>query len=316
MLRTIDIDPAPRSHGRFRTVGALLAGLLWLSSTAFAGALLSREGGLLRLSNDRIATTFNLASGEWEIVTAEGVVLATRLRCSWGEDPGQTSTQGIPTYSFMHVRQGVGAGTRIEITRGRKTAVQLKLTVYDRWPCVLAQLGALVGDTGTNDLPIAFEGLLYPAVAGADLELACFRNPPKWEGIARGLEQPAVPINLMPASTGLLYLGEKRQSQGMLVAGVMNLTAVRFEAPLTPASDAGGFAFKVAWTQSIQPTAKNPLEWESQALLFSAPQPPAQGAALLRQFLSRLSATPELDLPAAEALERITPTATKPDKSP
>ena len=288
-----------------------IIGYLLAVNTVFAGAFLTREGKLLRLANEQVATTFNLASGEWEVMTAEGVVLYSNLRCSWGGTTNNSSTLGLPTFGFMRVHQPMGRGTRLEISRGEKASFELMLTVFDAYPCVLAQIRSPWPETGTNAIPIAFEGFGYPDTASRQKSAIVFQTTPAWAGTTRVWGTPEATNGVALSSTGLLYLGEGRQGQGTLLALVKDMQNARLEARLGAPEDLRGLKIVAAWPQTLEASEKNPSVWESAPLLFTGPLSIPQAAALLRKAMVAYDPSDRSVPGVPEALERLAPGAAR-----
>ena len=280
----------------------------WLAvNVAFAGAVLTREGKLLRLANEQVATTFNLASGEWEMMTADGAVLYSRLRCSWGSAPGNSSTQGLPTFSFMRVHQAMGRGTRLEISRGEKASFELLLTVFDLYPCVLAQIRSPLPESGTNAIPILFEGYGYLDTVAMPQRAIVFQATPAWAGTAQLLGNPGETNDVTLSSAGLLYLGENRQGKGTLLALVKDARNARLDAQPGSPNEMRGLKIVAAWPQALEASEQRPNAWESAPLLFSAPLSIPQAAALLRKAMVAYGPSSGSPPEVPAALERLAP---------
>jgi hypothetical protein len=279
----------------------LLLGCLLQGQGAWARATFSREGKILRLGNEWVATHFNADSGEWEILTTDGFVLCSSVKCVWGPQTNSTFWPGTFSYGFGRVHQPLDSGTYIEISRGTNQPFYLVLTILDHLPCVFAQLRAPLPPGQVKELPIELEAFAYPNVPWGQKSLGLFGAAPAWTGSSRWLEKLADQPGCV--STGLFCLRDERQGLGAVFTAVTNLAKVNFMVDQSLSNPVQGLKFAVQWRQTLRPAEKHPGEWESDPLVFIAPMAPGKTARLLRLLLG--GETPPAGSGPAEALERL-----------
>ncbi len=119
----------------------IAAAVLAFASIGNAGTTqVECNGTVLRLANGLVATTFNLANGEWEALEADGTVFGTGLQCTLDAVGLSSTLQGSASYSFAHVSQPYGPGVQVQIERGGSRKFWLVLTMFGGQPFFLVQV--------------------------------------------------------------------------------------------------------------------------------------------------------------------------------
>ncbi len=278
----------------------LLCGLIGWAPAAAARATFTRDGKMLRLANDKVATIFNLDSGEWEVLAGDGLVVATALKFSWGEPARHTAMEGTSTYGFGRVHTELDSGTRITVARGTNDPFDLVLTIYDHLPCVLAQLRGPL--SAAKEVPITLEGGAFPNTPWAAKTLVRFQAAPEWTGTVRRLEGWDRATNDWSAG-GFGLRSELKDACACFVV-LRQPAQARMEILAPESNEIVGLKFAARWTQPVQPMDSHPQQWESAPLVFIPPLTAAKTAALVRRLMETSPpdfATAIERLPAAEA---------------
>ncbi|MCL5096131.1 MAG: alpha-galactosidase [Candidatus Omnitrophica bacterium] len=275
---------------------------------------LNRDGKVLRLSNGLIATTFNLASGEWEALYNDGTVFATQLRCTLDTDGTISTTNGPPTFTFFLIRQPIDRGIRLEIQRGTVRPMVLALTMYDNLPLLFVQV-RLPDAKGIKISQVTVpEGRIY---AGEDVHKVCvLANPTAGTGYSE-----IEPIDLTDArnhweTDSRFYLcAYNRADERSVVLGALYAKGSNhIEAEVDPQRDGRAIFFKSCCSYESTPLSVETETWESPVFVMGAPTNVFQGLEAYGTAARAYRPHPILDRPPSGWCSRDTGASTNQDE--
>lgn len=287
--------------GRFGLFCGIILCCLIPTQRVFARALFTRVGKILRVANERAAAVFNTDSGECEILTGDGSVLCSGLKCLWGNGTNNTLSVGTFSYGFMRIHQSLGSGTRMEVACGTNDPLHLMLTIFDNLPLVLVQIRAPLA-SGITNIPISFEALAFPTIDWNQKSLGLFQAEPEWAGKSHWLDK--IDASAPCSSAGLICFNDERKGRTEMFSATKDLAKVRLNVQLPPMNDLRGLKLSIRWLQNLQASEKYPQEWESDPLIFASPLSDSQAAALLRRAIEMYGGG---STQPADAVEQLRP---------
>ena len=248
-----------------------------------AAAQFTRDGTILRLANGAITTTFNLTSGEWEVLLADGTVFAANLLCALDLDGVSLDTrQGPPVFSFARIRRPYGGGVRLEIQRGHDRAFLLILTMYDEGPFFLVQVR--VADA---------KGVRLRGVTVPQGKIFVARDPRQLRLLVNGENGGATEIqapdlsalrNLWTTSSDFCFCALDQVSGKSVVLGALFARASnRIEAQVDAQQDPHALDIEARCYYQAGPGSVETGPWESPPYFFAAPASVFDGLELYGQ---------------------------------
>ena len=262
------------------TIGILLAVVAHaaLAAEPRTMAAVQRQADVIVLANSRLVSTFNLASGAWQVARGDGSVFASDLRCSISASGSASTTSGTRRATDEGFTDKFGAGRRVTIRHDNPTRpFELVLSLYDDAPFLLVQV-RIPNARGIRVQEVTVpEGRLY---VGQDVRRLCTISN-YWSG---EWYTEIHPVDLSEHrnrwetySHFFLVAHNRGDGAGGILGPLFSRGTSRVEASVDPQRDPNALFFRSRCYYDRNPLTVESDTWESAPWVLGAPAHTLEG---------------------------------------